>query len=93
MKGFEDIHLSDSNTKNEYVNKFLNGNYNEAKAKAIEYNEIFGAGNYYLEVQNHGIEEQVKILPLIYRILPKDLAGEVFSYIVSFYRFMLSLHA
>lgn len=30
MKGFEDIHLSDSNTKNEYVNKFLNGNYNEA---------------------------------------------------------------
>ncbi len=46
----------------------LNGNYEEAKARAIEYNEIFGAGNYYLEVQNHGIEEQVKILPLIYRI-------------------------
>ncbi len=46
----------------------LSGNYDEAKAKAIEYNNIFGSGNYYLEVQNHGIEEQTKILPLLYRI-------------------------
>jgi len=46
----------------------LGGNYEEAKLKALEYNEIFGEGNYYLEVQNHGIEEQSKILPLIYRI-------------------------
>lgn len=46
----------------------LSGNYEDAKAKAIQYNEIFGFGNYYLEVQNHGIEEQAKILPLIYRI-------------------------
>ncbi len=46
----------------------LNGDYEVAKAKAIEYNEIFGSGNYYLEVQNHGIDEQVKILPLIYQL-------------------------
>lgn len=30
----------------------------EAKAKVIEYNEIFGKGNYYLELQDHGIPEQ-----------------------------------
>lgn len=46
----------------------LNGDYNGAKKKALEYNGIFGSGNYYLEVQNHGIEEQARILPLIYRI-------------------------
>ncbi len=46
----------------------LNGNFDEAKAKAVEYNNIFGHGNYFLEVQNHGIEEQRKILPLLYRL-------------------------
>ncbi len=46
----------------------LNGDYDGAKSKALEYNDIFGAGNYYLEVQNHGMEEQIKILPMLYRI-------------------------
>ncbi len=46
----------------------LSGQYEAAKEKAAEYNNIFGQGNYYLEVQNHGIEEQAKILPLIYRL-------------------------
>ena len=36
----------------------INGNYNEAKAKALEYNEIYGKGNYYLELQSHGWSEQ-----------------------------------
>ena len=30
----------------------------EAKAKVIEYNEIFGQGNYFLELQDHGIPQQ-----------------------------------
>lgn len=46
----------------------LNNDYEGAKAKALEYRDIFGDGNYYLEVQNHGIEEQTRILPLLYRI-------------------------
>ncbi len=46
----------------------LNNDYEGAKAKALEYREIFGDGNYYIEVQNHGIEEQRRILPLLYRI-------------------------
>lgn len=46
----------------------LSGDYQGAKAKAIEYNNIFGEGNYYIEVQNHGIGEQAQILPLLYRL-------------------------
>ncbi len=46
----------------------LNGDYAGAKTKALEYNDIFGSGNYYLEVQNHGLDEQIKILPLLYRL-------------------------
>lgn len=32
--------------------------YNEAKAAALRYREIFGEENFYLEVQRHGMEEQ-----------------------------------
>lgn len=34
------------------------GLYEDAKAKALEFLRIFGEGNYYLELQDHGIEEQ-----------------------------------
>ncbi len=34
----------------------LEDRYNEAKNKALEFNDIFGDGNYYLELQDHGIE-------------------------------------
>jgi len=36
----------------------LEGNYKKAKEKALELNDIFGQGNFYLELQNNGIEEQ-----------------------------------
>ncbi len=36
----------------------LEGSYNKAKTKALEFNEIFGQGNFYLELQNNGIQEQ-----------------------------------
>lgn len=32
--------------------------YDEAKSKALEMLEIFGEGNYYLEIQNHGLEDE-----------------------------------
>ena len=38
-----------------YISKGL---YDEAKNKALEYEEIFGKGNYFLELQDHGIPEQ-----------------------------------
>ena len=41
------------------VQRYLaRGMYEEAKEKALEYQEIFGRGNYFLELQDHGIPEQ-----------------------------------
>lgn len=39
----------------------MNGNYDKARKLAIEYREIFGNGNYYLEIQDHGIPEQKQV--------------------------------
>lgn len=38
--------------------KILNGDYEGAKQMALRLNGIFGQGNFYLEMQDHGIEEQ-----------------------------------
>jgi DNA polymerase-3 subunit alpha len=35
--------------------------FDEAAAAALEFEEIFGKGNYYLEIQEHGLEAQRKI--------------------------------
>ena len=37
---------------------FLNVSYEKAKETALEYLDIFGEGNYFLELQDHGIWEQ-----------------------------------
>jgi DNA polymerase-3 subunit alpha len=42
--------------------------YDGAKALALEYSEIFGPENFYLELQNHGIPEQAKINPMLLRL-------------------------
>ncbi|MBQ9994389.1 MAG: DNA polymerase III subunit alpha [Clostridia bacterium] len=44
------------------------GNYDAAKQKALEYRDIFGEGNYYLELQDHGIPEQVDVNDALLRI-------------------------
>ena len=53
------------------VNMLL-GLYDEAKKVALEYLDIFGEGNYFLEIQDHGIAEQRQINPEIYK-LSKEL--------------------
>jgi len=52
----------------EVSRNLINNDYEAAKKTALLYNEIFGQGNYYLEVQNHGIPEEEQILPYIYRL-------------------------
>ena len=42
----------------EVQNHILNGNYDKAKEIALKYNDIFGQDNFFLELQNHGLEEQ-----------------------------------
>ncbi|MBQ6211468.1 MAG: DNA polymerase III subunit alpha, partial [Ruminococcus sp.] len=44
------------------------GHYDEAKELALKYRDIFGADNYFIEIQNHGIREELKILPLLYKL-------------------------
>ena len=39
------------------------GDFDMAKQAALEYAEIFGKDNFYIEIQNHGFEEQKQILP------------------------------
>lgn len=39
----------------------LKGDYDGAKKKALFYNEIFGQDNFYLELQDHGIPEQIEV--------------------------------
>lgn len=46
----------------------LRGDYEGAKKEALEYLEIFGDGNYYLELQDQGLEEEPRILPDMIRL-------------------------
>ena len=39
----------------------LNGGYAAAKSKAEEYIAIFGKENFYLEIQNHGLDDEQKV--------------------------------
>ena len=44
------------------VPKYINrGFIEEAKKTALEYKEIFGENNYFLELQDHGISDQMKV--------------------------------
>lgn len=45
----------------------VNGDFEKAKETALFYKDLFGE-DYYLEIQNHGIDEQIKILPLINKL-------------------------
>ncbi len=46
----------------------MNGQYDEAKAVALRYNELYGQGNYYLELQDHGIPEQKEVNRLLVKM-------------------------
>lgn len=46
----------------------LAGDYQKAKQTALYYNELFGQGNYYIELQDHGLEEDRVVLPQLIRL-------------------------
>jgi DNA polymerase-3 subunit alpha len=52
----------------EIQQRLLEGNYQRAKETALEYRDIFGEENFYLEIQDHGMEEQKKINPDLVRL-------------------------
>ena len=45
----------------EIPKRIMNGDYEGAKAYALEMQEILGEGNFYLELQDHGIDEQTTV--------------------------------
>ena len=49
-------------------NNLLNGNYEGARREALEMAEIFGEGNFFLELQDQGLEEEARILPDMIRL-------------------------
>ena len=49
-------------------NCLLNGNYEGARREALEMAEIFGEGNFFLELQDQGLEEEARILPDMIRL-------------------------
>ncbi len=46
----------------------LRGNYGEAKSAALRLQEIFGPGNFYLELQDHGLQDEKVVSPGILRM-------------------------
>ena len=46
----------------------LGGRYNDAKAKALEFRDIFGDDSFYLELQNHGLKDQPQMNEGLIRI-------------------------
>lgn len=56
--------------------------YAEAKDLAIMFNNIFGEGNFFIELQNHGIPQELYILPYLKKIsaetgIPMTVANDV----------------
>lgn len=46
----------------------LQDNYQGAKQAALDYRDIFGKDNYYIEIQDHGLDGQRKINPYLYKL-------------------------
>ena len=46
----------------------LNDKYDEARKLAFEYQDLFGRGNFFLEIQHHGLEQDAVVMPQVYRL-------------------------
>jgi DNA polymerase III subunit alpha len=56
----------------EVCENFLAGKYDAGKAAASQYQEIFGKGNFFIEIQDQGLKEEHRIQPDLFR-LEKEL--------------------
>ncbi|MGA8729898.1 MAG: DNA polymerase III subunit alpha, partial [Terracidiphilus sp.] len=57
----------------EVCEELMAGHYEKAKGAALEYQDIFGRGNFYLELQDQGLEAERRIQSDLFR-LEKELA-------------------
>src|SRR5262245_8147787 len=54
--------------KGEVAGALSRGNYAAARAAFLEYEEIFGKGNFYVEIMDHGLPQQTAIVPDLLRL-------------------------
>src|SRR5438132_912640 len=54
--------------KGEVSQNLAGNNYAKAKDAALQYKDILGADNFFLEIQDHGIPDQQKIVPMMARL-------------------------
>ncbi|MGZ4816301.1 MAG: DNA polymerase III subunit alpha [Terriglobales bacterium] len=54
--------------KGEFSEELMEGKYDSAKRAAGQFAEIFGKDNFFIEVQNQGLEQEHKILPDQFKI-------------------------
>ncbi len=54
--------------KGEVAGALSRGNFAAAKAAFLEYEEIFGKGNFYVEIMDHGLPQQTAIVPDLLRL-------------------------
>ncbi len=59
----------------EVPQKLMDGDYPGAKEAVEWYSRTFGPDNYFIEVQNHGMEEQLRILPELVRLSQETGVG------------------
>src|SRR5574344_1951877 len=56
----------------EVLQNLMNGRDEEAYEVAKKYRDLFGQENYYIELQNHGLEDQIEVAPKLVK-LARDL--------------------
>ncbi len=54
--------------KGEVAERLMEGNYQAARDAAATFSDIFGKQNFYVEVQNQGLEQERRILPEQFRL-------------------------
>ena len=54
--------------KGEVAGAFARGNYAAGKKAFLEYEEIFGKGNFFVEIMDHGLPQQTAIVPDLLRL-------------------------
>ena len=64
----EGIIASSACLAGEVARGIVRGNYEDAKEAALKYQRIFGEGNFFLELQDHGIPEQKQVNAMILRM-------------------------
>ncbi len=50
--------------KGEINETLRNDRYDDARRHAYQYQDIFGRGNYFIEIQDHGLDDDAKVVPL-----------------------------